>query len=350
MLVLPQVFCQRLLVERLGGVDRRLDHLALGIAERRQVIAERIDLRFHRTLGVGLEERLGAVEIHALLRQPGIVVDDAVEQRPQIGHHGCKLQTDHAAAEDLDVVADPDLVDGAQNAGRIRRIGRDIDHVGLGSLERADDRGEFHRVRRIVLVEDDGNVALLGDIPRGQREILGELLVRREQRHGLSAGLLADIEERGCPTVGRPPWRIVEPHVVADLAVHLEREIPHQQQAALLDERHDRRGRHRRIGREQDIDLVDVDQLGVDRGRLGRARLVVIDDEFDLAAEQAAFGIDVVAPDLGAELRSLAAARETTGLRHRHADLDRRLLRRCDRALAKRRDSYCSAEKRSAFH
>ena len=41
----------------------------------------------------------------------------------------------------------------------------------------ADDRGEFHRVRRIVLVEDDGNVALLGDIPCGQHEILGELLV-----------------------------------------------------------------------------------------------------------------------------------------------------------------------------
>ena len=116
-----------------------LDHLAHRIAERRQVIAERIDLGFDGALGVGLEERLGAVEIHALLRQPGVVVDDAVEQRTQILHHGGELQADHAAAENLDVVADPDLVDGAQDAGRIRRIGRDIDDVGLGRLERADD-------------------------------------------------------------------------------------------------------------------------------------------------------------------------------------------------------------------
>ena len=70
-----------------------------------------------------------------------------------------------------------------------------------------------------------------------------------------------------------------------------------------------------RVGREQQVDLVDVDQLGVDRRRLRCARLVVIDDEFDLAAEQATLGVDVVAPDLDAELRSLAATREAAGLR-----------------------------------
>ena len=328
-LVLAQIFGDALLVERLGGVDRRLDHLAHRIAERRQIIAERIDLGLDGALGVVLEKLLGAVEIHARFRQPGVVVDDAVEQRTQIRHHGRELQADHAAAENLDVVADPDLVHGAQNAGRVRRIGRDIDDVGLGGLERADDGGEFHRVRRIGLVEDDGEVSLLGDIPRGQREVLGKLLVRRKQRHALAARLLTQIEERGRPAIRRAPRCIVEPHIVADLAVHLEREIPHQQQAALLDERHERRGRHRRVGREQQIDLVDVDQLGVDRRRLRCTRLVVIDDEFDLAAEQAALGVDVVAPDLDAELRSLAAAREAAGLRHRHADLDRWLLRQC---------------------
>jgi len=72
-----------------------------------------------------------------------------------------------------------------------------------------------------------------------------------------------------------------------------------------------------------------VKQLRVDRRRLGCAALVVIDDQFDLAAEQPAFGVDVVAPDLDAEQRGLAPGRKTAGLRHGHADLDRRLLRQC---------------------
>ena len=236
------------------------------------------------------------------------------------------MQADHATAENLDVVADPDLVHGAQNSGRIRRIGRDIDDVRLGGLERTNDAGEFHGIWRISLVEDNRHVALLCDFPRGQRQILGEFLVRREKRYGLAAGLLAEIEERSRPAVGRPPRGIVEPHVVADLAVHLEREVPHQQQAALLDQRHDRRRRHRRVGREQEIDLVDVQQLRVDRRGLGSARFVVIDDKFDLAPEQATPGVDIVTPDLDAEQRSLAAAREAAGLRHAHADFDRRLL------------------------
>ncbi|MEH2514912.1 hypothetical protein V1279_000485 [Bradyrhizobium sp. AZCC 1610] len=168
----------------------------------------------------------------------------------------------------VDIIADPDLVHGTQDAGRVGRIRRDIDDIGLGGLERADDGGEFHRVRRIGLIEHNRDVALLGDVACGQREVLGEFLIRGEQRHALAAGLLRQIEERGRPTVGRPPGRIVEPHVVADLAVHLEREIPHQQQAALLDERHDRRGRHRRVRREQEVDLVDIHELRVDRRRL----------------------------------------------------------------------------------
>ena len=203
-------------------------------------------------------------------------------------HDGAELQANHATAEKLDVVSDPDLVHGAQNSGRIRRIGRDINDVRLGGLERTDDAGEFHRVGRIGLIEDDLHVALGCDLPRGLCEILGEFLVRRQKRDGLAADLLAEIEERSRPAVGRPPRRIVEPHVVADLAVHLKREVADQQQAALLDQRHDRRRRHGRIGRKQEIDLVDVEQLRIDRRGLRGARLVVIDDKFDLATEQAA--------------------------------------------------------------
>jgi hypothetical protein len=113
---------------------------------------------------------------------------------------------------------------------------------------------------------------------------------------------------------------------VADLAVDLEREVADQQKAALLDHRHDRRRRHRRIGRKQKIDLVDVDQFRIDCRGLRGARFVVIHDKFDLATEQAALGVDIVAPDLDTKQRSLAAGRETAGLRHTHADFDGRLL------------------------
>src|SRR6185437_13087050 len=98
-------------------------------------------------------------------------------------------------------------------------------------------------------------------------------------------------------------------------------------QATLLDQRQDRRGRDRPIRGEEQVDLVDVEKLGVERRRFGGARLVVIDDRLDLASEEAAPSVDIVAPDLDAEQRGLAAAGKTASLRHRHADLDRRLLR-----------------------
>jgi hypothetical protein len=141
-----------------------------------------------------------------------------------------------------------------------------------------------------------------------------------------------------------------EPHVVLDLAVDLEREVANQQEAALLDERQQRGSRHRRVGCEQKVDLVDVEQLCVDRRRLRCARLVVIDDELDLPAEQPALRVDLITPDFDAEQRGLAAAGETAGLRHGHADLDRTLL--CERARGEREcgGGKNRTEKCPAFH
>jgi hypothetical protein len=111
-------------------------------------------------------------------------------------------------------------------------------------------------------------------------------------------------------------------------AVHLEGEVAHQQQAALLDERHDWRGGNSAVRRDQQIDLVDVEQLGIDRRRQRRVRLVVVDDEVDLAAQQAALLVDVLDPHLQCEQRRLAAGAKRSGLRHAHADLDRPLRER----------------------
>ena len=54
-----------------------------------------------------------------------------------------------------------------------------------------------------------------------------------------------------------------------------------------------------------------------------RVGLVVVIDEFDRTAEQAALGVDFLLPDLGAEQRLFAVGGERTGQRHAEADFDR---------------------------
>jgi len=94
---------------------------------------------------------------------------------------------------------------------------------------------------------------------------------------------------------------------VLHLRVHLERKVAHQEQAALLHQRHDRRRRHGAVGRDEEVDLVDVEQLGVDAGDVGRIGLVVVGGELDLALEQAAALVDVLDPHAQREQRRLAA-------------------------------------------
>ena len=79
-----------------------------------------------------------------------------------------------------------------------------------------------------------------------------------------------------------------------------------------------------RIAADHEIDFVDVEQLGVDARHIRRIGLVVIIDELDLTAEQAAFGVDLFFPDIRAEQRLLAVRRQRAGERHAEADLDRR--------------------------
>jgi hypothetical protein len=90
-------------IEALGRGNRLLEHLADRIVERRQVEAERIDLGLDRSLRVALQEFLDPRELHP--RDVGVVVDDAVEQRPERHHVRRELQADHAAAEKLDALS-----------------------------------------------------------------------------------------------------------------------------------------------------------------------------------------------------------------------------------------------------
>ena len=78
---------------------------------------------------------------------------------------------DHAAADHLRLEAD--LVDGTYDADRVGRIGAHDDDVGVGRLDRADDRRVIRGRRRIGLVVDDLQAVLLG-VLRAPSEALRE--------------------------------------------------------------------------------------------------------------------------------------------------------------------------------
>ncbi len=95
------------------------------------------------------------------------------------------------------------------------------------------------------------------------------------------------------------------------------------QDLALSHDRRDGRGHQvRPVWADDEVDLVDVEQLRVDAGHTVGFGLVIVIDELHRPAEQAALGIGFLFPDLGAEQRLLAGARERAGLCHAKADLD----------------------------
>ena len=63
---------------------------------------------------------------------------------------------------------------------------------------------------------------------------------------------------------------------------------------------HGYRRRHHigRVGADHQVDLVDLDELRVDRRHVGGVALVVVENQLDRPAEEPAFLVDIVAPDL----------------------------------------------------
>src|SRR5579863_1681714 len=111
---LVHVVGDRLLVGAVGRGDRIPQYLQIGVTERRQVPAERIDALSGGLYLVRLEEIGDAREIHRLRRNPPIVVDDAVQFGAELQLHRGELQPDHAAAKEAGLEAD--LGRGAQHA------------------------------------------------------------------------------------------------------------------------------------------------------------------------------------------------------------------------------------------
>ena len=199
-------------------------------------------------------------------------------------------------------------------------------------LDRAHDRREIGglRRRRIGLVVNDLVAALLGVGAGAFAGVLREFGVRVAQRHRLRLRLLRgrDLEEAfGERALGVLPGRQHrEVFRVIELGVHVERKQADEGLALADHDRHRGRDVVGGVGREHEIDFVDVEQLGVDAGDFSRRALVVVIDELDRTAEQAAGLVGALFPDLHAEQRLLAVRRQEAGQRHGEADLDRLLV------------------------
>ena len=121
-------------------------------------------------------------------RQPEVVVDDAVQQRAKLCLDGGALQADHAAAEQLGL--QPDLVRGADHADGVGRIGADQHEIGIGRLDRADDRRVVGRGRRVGLVIDDLQPGLLRQHARAVHRVVRELRIGADHRQRLRLRVL----------------------------------------------------------------------------------------------------------------------------------------------------------------
>ena len=164
---------------------------------------------------------------------------------------------------------------------------------------------------------------------QGHRRVLR---VRAHDRHGAGLGIQAHrhLEEPLRPADRRigSGRHDLEVAVVLELGVDVQPEQRHESEIALHHDRHRRRDDVGAVARHDEVHLVDVEQLRVDPRHGRGARLVVVVDELDLAAEDPAFGVDVVAPDFHRDQRRLAVAGERPGQAHAEADLERLLRER----------------------
>ena len=220
-----------------------------------------------------------------------------------------------------------ELVRRKQYADRAQRIGTNHHEISVGSHQRANDRREVGGTGRETFVVDDGESERLGVFAGTLASIARELGVLGSKRDGFRLGLLLhrDLEiafgER--LTRFRPGRNHREVSLVAKFPVRIETEQADQQLALLHDHRQRRRNEIGAIRPVDEIDLVDVEQLGVEARYVRWIRLIVVVHKLDLAAQKAALSVGLLFPDLGAEQCLLAVRRQWTGQRQAKADLNR---------------------------
>ena len=85
---------------------------------------------------------------------------------------------------------------------------------------------------------------------------------------------------------------------IVKLLVIAEPKEAHQHQIALDDNGHNRGDQVRSISRDDKVNIIDIEQFGVDARDRGRLGLVVVVDEFHRTSEETALFVDLVSPDL----------------------------------------------------
>jgi hypothetical protein len=81
----------------------------------------------------------------------------------------------------------------------------------------------------------------------------------------------------------------------------------------LDDDRHCCREQHGTIRAYNKIDLVEIQELGIDRRNFGRRALIIVIDELHGSTKHSSFGVCVLFPDVVREQRGPAIRRETSG-------------------------------------
>src|SRR6516165_7144424 len=257
-------------------------------------------------------------------RHPGLIIHDAVELGFELALDSGVLQSDHAATHHPRLEAQ--LIGGLQHADRTIWIRANQHEIRISRLDRANDRREVGRAWRVGFVVHDLEAILFDVVSAAIRSVARELGVLGCYRDRFRLWIL-----RGCyleeALTERFFWRRAgrqhgEVFWVVELTVRIEREQT-DEHLALLHDSGNGRGHHvRPIRADDEVNLIDVEQLRVDDGHILGFGLVVVIDELDGPAQQAALGVGLFFPNLSTEQRLLARSRKRAGLRHAEADLD----------------------------
>jgi hypothetical protein len=178
--------------------------------------------------------------------------------------------------------------------------------------DRADDRREVDGVGRIVSVDDlqPGALHLRARAFESEAGILGIGAHEGDRlRLGIEAHRRVEVALRPADRRIRARRHDLEVSVVVELRIHIQPKQAHEGHVPLHHDRHRRRDHVGAVAGHHHVHLVDVEELRVDARHRRGVGLVVVVDELDLAAEDAAPGVHVLLPDLHGDQRRLAVAR-----------------------------------------
>ena len=251
--------------------------------------------------------------------------DDSVQQRPQLSLHRRRGQANKIAAEHP--CLQPHLRRRAQDPGAVGWVGRNIDHVRIGRPQRPQNRREIRGGWRIACIIHGRQPGRLGVDPSAVGRIAGELGIRPQDREGLRLRVHAHRQVEEAVREGqlrlRPHRHHGEHARIVVFAVDRQCEQTEVQLVVARHDRHCRRGHIGRIAGQHEVHVIDVQQLDVDAGHVGRVALRIVADQLDRTPQQSARRVDLFGPDFRRQDAGFADRRQPAGLRFAKPDRNR---------------------------